>query len=85
MTEPADAPPVIDATGYRCPMPVILLERALRRMAPGEQLRIVADDPVAAVDIPHFARAAGAAAARLPDRAGGACVFLVTAGEKKQT
>lgn len=76
---------VIDAAGYRCPMPVILLERALRRMAAGERLKIVADDPIAAIDIPHFARAAGAAAERLdaePGAAAGTCVFLVTAGEK---
>jgi len=84
MTEPAE-PPLVDAAGYRCPMPVLLLERALRRMAPGERIRIVADDPVAAVDIPHFAKAAGATAERLspgPGAAPGLCVFLVTAGEK---
>lgn len=78
--------PVIDAAGFRCPMPVILLERALRRMAAGERLKIVADDPIAAIDIPHFARAAGASAeclAPAPDAPPGTCVFLVTAGEKR--
>lgn len=85
MTEPAE-PSLLDATGYRCPMPVLLLERALRRMAPGERIRIVADDPVAAVDIPHFAKGAGATAERLapgPGAAPGLCVFLVTAGGKR--
>lgn len=78
-------PPLLDATGYRCPTPVLLLEKALRRMRPGERIRIVADDPVAAVDIPHFARKAGAAAAREapgPDVPPGACVFMVTAGQR---
>lgn len=77
---------VIDAAGYRCPMPVILLERALRRMAAGARLKIIADDPIAAIDIPHFARAAGAVVERLeagPDWRPGTCVFLVTAGEKR--
>lgn len=77
-----DQPLLIDAAGYRCPMPVILLERALRRMAAGERLKIVADDPIAAIDIPHFARAAGAAVERL-EAGPGICVFLVTAGGKK--
>lgn len=72
---------VIDATGLRCPLPVIRMEAALRRLPPGGRVRILADDPVAAVDIPHFARQAGWRCERLqgPD---GVCVFLVTQAEK---
>ncbi|MBI1364579.1 MAG: sulfurtransferase TusA family protein [Alphaproteobacteria bacterium] len=69
---------VIDARGYRCPMPVLLMERAFRRRPADAALKILADDPLAVVDIPHFARAAGRVCRRLPDDAG-ACVFLVTA------
>lgn len=69
----------LDATGWRCPMPVILMEKALRGLAPGAQLTVIADDPLAAVDIPHFARRAGHACKRLPS-AEGLCVFEVTAG-----
>ncbi|MEX0645708.1 MAG: sulfurtransferase TusA family protein [Parvularculaceae bacterium] len=68
---------IIDARGYRCPMPVILMEKALRGLAFGGTVRIVADDPLSAIDIPHFAGAAGARTVRLPDQ-DGACVFLVT-------
>ncbi|MGE0409561.1 MAG: sulfurtransferase TusA family protein [Amphiplicatus sp.] len=75
------APLLIDAAGYRCPMPVLLMERALRRALPGAEIKILTDDPLAAVDIPHFARGAGARVRRLPDE-GGACAFLVTAGPK---
>lgn len=73
----------LDATGYRCPMPVIRMEAVLRRMAPGEKLLVRADDPVAALDIPHFCREAGHLAARRPDEgpeAAPVCVFLVTRG-----
>lgn len=75
-------PVALDATGYRCPMPVILMEAALRRLPAGARLRIAADDPIAAVDIPHFCRLAGLPVERLaaPD---GCCVFLVTAGGNK--
>lgn len=67
----------LDATGHRCPLPVILMERALRRLPPGTALKVIADDPLAAVDLPHFAREQGATIERLADQ-GGACVFLVT-------
>ncbi|MGF1544306.1 MAG: sulfurtransferase TusA family protein [Parvularculaceae bacterium] len=69
----------IDARGLRCPMPVVKLEAALRRLGPAARVRILADDPVAPVDIPHASLEAGCIAERLPD-AGGACVFLVTRG-----
>lgn len=64
-------------------MPVIRMEARLRRMAPGERLLIRADDPVAALDIPHFCREAGHDAARRPDEGTPdtpVCVFLVTRG-----
>jgi tRNA 2-thiouridine synthesizing protein A len=60
-------------------MPVLLMEAALRRAAPGARLRVTADDPIASIDIPHFCREGGHLAERLPDD-DGACVFLVTAG-----
>ncbi len=71
----------LDATGCRCPVPVLKVEAALRRMAVGDRLLVMADDPIAAVDIPHFCRSAGHSVERAPDRRG-ACVFLVTCGEK---
>ena len=66
-------------------MPVIRMEAALRRMAPGRKLLVRADDPIAALDIPHFCREAGHEALRRPDEGpAGApvCVFLVTRGPK---
>jgi tRNA 2-thiouridine synthesizing protein A len=72
----------LDARGYRCPIPVLLVERALRGLPDGGRLTVTADDPVAAVDIPHFCRQAGFAAERLPAPEG-LCVFLVTAKENK--
>ena len=72
----------IDARGLRCPLPVIRLEAALRRRPDIAAARIIADDPVAVVDIPHFAREAGWRCAREEDNAN-ACVFLVTRGENQ--
>jgi tRNA 2-thiouridine synthesizing protein A len=57
------------------------MEAALRRASPGAQIRITADDPLAAVDIPHFAAEGGHLCERV-EAAHGVCVFLVTRGEK---
>jgi tRNA 2-thiouridine synthesizing protein A len=72
----------LDLTGYRCPIPVIRAEAELRRMRPGEQVTILADDPIAAVDIPHFCGSAGHRVERLTAEPP-LCVFLVTRGENR--
>ena len=50
---------LLDTTGHRCPIPVVRTEAALRGLAAGAVLDVLADDPLAAVDIPHFCRQAG--------------------------
>ena len=42
----------LDCRGKRCPLPVIALARAVPEVPVGEVVRVVADDPAAAVDIP---------------------------------
>ena len=44
----------LDATGLLCPLPVLKAAKRLKAMAPGEILRMTADDPAAVVDVPHF-------------------------------
>jgi tRNA 2-thiouridine synthesizing protein A len=44
----------IDAQGLRCPLPVLRLRQRLAVLAPGQVVRLVADDPMAVVDVPHF-------------------------------
>ena len=67
----------IDATGLRCPLPVVKLEAALRVLAPGGQVILRTDDPIAKVDVPHAARTGGHACI-LTEESGGVCVFTVT-------
>ena len=50
---------VIDARGHRCPVPTLRLRRALERAAAGETVTLLADDPMARIDVPHFAAARG--------------------------
>ncbi len=50
---------LIDVRGLKCPLPVL---KAARRMAPhpgGTRFRILATDPMAAIDVPHFCNEKG--------------------------
>lgn len=67
----------LDLRGYRCPVPVVKTEAALASAAAGQVFVVLADDPIAALDIPHYCSEAGHACERLADR-DGACVFRVT-------
>ncbi|NBS11268.1 MAG: sulfurtransferase TusA [Gammaproteobacteria bacterium] len=49
----------IDASGLRCPEPVMLTRNALRKLQPGEQLRLIATDPSTCRDIPTLCRFMG--------------------------
>ncbi len=49
----------VDARGHRCPVPTLRLQRALERAAPGAEVRLLADDPMAKIDVPHFLNAKG--------------------------
>lgn len=44
----------LDALGLRCPEPVMMIRKAVRKMADGETILIIADDPATTRDIPSF-------------------------------
>lgn len=45
---------VVDALGTHCPVPVRLLAGAIARVPPGGTVRVLADDPLVAVDLPAW-------------------------------
>jgi tRNA 2-thiouridine synthesizing protein A len=49
----------LDCLGQRCPLPVIALAKALPGVPVGEVVRVLADDPAAANDIPAWCRMKG--------------------------
>jgi tRNA 2-thiouridine synthesizing protein A len=51
---------LVDARGHRCPVPTLRLRRALEAAPEGARVRLLADDPLARLDVPHFAAEAGA-------------------------
>ena len=50
---------ILDAVGLLCPLPVLKARKRLGALAVGDQLTVLADDPAAIVDIPHFCTEAG--------------------------
>lgn len=55
-TDPVE---VLDCRGQRCPLPVIALAKRLPEVPVGGVLRVLADDPAAANDIPAWCRLRG--------------------------
>ncbi|TAJ73186.1 MAG: sulfurtransferase TusA family protein [Phenylobacterium sp.] len=51
---------LVDARGHRCPVPTLRLRRALETAPAGTKVRLLADDPLARIDVPHFAAQIGA-------------------------
>ncbi|MDG4648346.1 sulfurtransferase TusA family protein [Roseibacterium sp. SDUM158017] len=69
----------IDATGLKCPLPVLRLQKRLGEAAPGQVVRLLASDPMAAIDVPHFCAEAGHAFLGTED-GGPVPAFLVRKG-----
>jgi len=49
----------LDAKGLKCPLPVLRARKAMKDVAAGDQLRVIATDPGAPKDFEHFCAAAG--------------------------
>lgn len=50
----SDDDDVLDLRGLKCPLPALFARRAILRAAERTSITVVADDPLAAVDIPHM-------------------------------
>ncbi len=53
------SPILIDARGHACPVPSLRLRRALAEAPDGARLRLLADDPMAAIDAPFLIKELG--------------------------
>ena len=49
----------IDATGLLCPLPVLKARKRLSGMESGAVLRLIATDPAAVIDVPHYCAESG--------------------------
>lgn len=75
MTPPALT---IDASGRRCPLPVLDLARRIGEVEVGALVAVRADDPAAATDIPAWCRMRGHDyVGSEPDPAGGPTTYVI--------
>ena len=49
----------IDARHLLCPLPVLRLRKRLQSVVPGQVVRLLATDPAAVIDVPHFCAESG--------------------------
>ena len=82
MTAPAElrADHVVDARGTLCPMPIVLANKAMKALAIGEVLKILATDKGAIKDFPAWADDTGNELLSSGEE-DGALVFLIRKGE----
>ena len=50
---------MLDLSGLLCPLPVLRARKALLALPSGSELVILATDPMAAIDMPHFCNEQG--------------------------
>jgi tRNA 2-thiouridine synthesizing protein A len=50
---------ILDLRGLKCPLPALKARKALKSVAPGEELQVICTDPMAAIDIPNLIRETG--------------------------
>ena len=50
---------VVDVRGLKCPLPVLKTAKRIAPLAAGRRFVVLATDPMAAVDVPHFCNEAG--------------------------
>ncbi|WP_425500061.1 sulfurtransferase TusA family protein [Pikeienuella piscinae] len=71
---------VLDARGLLCPLPVLKVRKRLGPLAPGAVLEMLADDPAAIVDVPHFCAEAGHELLSATPRDAGATLYRIRKG-----
>lgn len=68
---------LLDTKGLKCPLPVLKARKALKVVAPGGLLKVLATDPGATKDFAHFCEATGCELVEAGEGAGGVLSFLI--------
>ncbi|CAN5332675.1 sulfurtransferase TusA family protein [soil metagenome] len=50
---------LLDTSGYLCPLPVLKAAKRLKALPSGAVMRVIATDPAAVIDVPHFCTGQG--------------------------
>ncbi|HYN38286.1 MAG TPA: sulfurtransferase TusA family protein [Rhodospirillales bacterium] len=71
---------ILDVQGLQCPLPVLRASRALRPLAPGDELRVLATDPAAPADFAAFCQTTGHTLIASDEADGVFCIRIRKAG-----
>jgi tRNA 2-thiouridine synthesizing protein A len=74
-----DSEETLDVSGLLCPLPVLKARKVLERLRRGRILKVVATDPMAAVDMAHFCSEQGHTLLA-QDRQGATLTFMIERG-----
>ena len=50
---------LVDASGLKCPLPVLKARKALQSLTDGDKLRVISTDPASPLDFQHFCNSKG--------------------------
>jgi tRNA 2-thiouridine synthesizing protein A len=67
----------LDTVGLLCPLPVLKARKRLKSMQPGQVLRLLASDPAALIDVPHFCNESGNELLGVEEMGEGTCAYLI--------
>lgn len=76
MTESETPDLILDLEGLKCPYPVLRTRKAMAELPPGGLVKVIATDPMSAVDLPHFCSETGHRL-EAQEQAGERLVFLI--------
>ena len=54
-----EADHLLDVSGHLCPLPVLKARKRLQSLPAGAVLEVIATDPAAVIDVPHFCNEQG--------------------------
>lgn len=50
---------VVDASGLKCPLPVLKARKAIKAVDAGQRIRVISTDPASPLDFRHFCNTTG--------------------------
>ena len=50
---------LVDASGLKCPLPVLKARKALQSLTDGDKIRVISTDPASPLDFKHFCNSKG--------------------------
>jgi len=77
MAEQSTLPVTIDTRGLTCPLPVLKVRKAMRSIASGTAVRVLATDPLADQDLRSYCEASGCAFLSSDQREGGVLSIVI--------